>query len=105
MTDPEEYRMKKFTTKTGEPIEEATAILKIYKNGNFKIPGRRSISLANLHRMRGALLHHSEVRLFIRLERFKGNYLQAVKGKKEDKKNIEKWFKRYLEYPKKVRPK
>lgn len=73
--------------KDGLSIKDKTKIVKRYKNGNYKIPGQRSITPGNLKRKKSMLLHHKEVREFKEFYEFKGTYLQAVRAKgKEVKK-------------------
>ena len=80
----------------GMTIYERTKTIQTYKNGNIKIPGVRSISPANAKRKRSMLLHHAQVRGFIKGEDFKGKYINAVREKKEDiKKYVGKYSERY----------
>lgn len=78
----------------GLTIYERTKPIRVYKNGNIQIVGVRSISMANLKRKRGMLLHHSQVRSYIKGEKFKGKYVEAVREKKID---IEKYVGKYSE--------
>jgi len=72
-----------------DSIGQQTKILKRYKNGNFKIEGRRSISPGNWKRKRTMLLHHREVREYKEFYEFKGSYLEAIKAKGKELKTGE----------------
>jgi len=52
----EEFLIMGLPFENGESILERTRILRIFKNGNLRIPGRRSISCDNLHKLRSGLL-------------------------------------------------
>ena len=71
------------TKETGKKksIGEQTKILQRYKNGNYRISGKRSISSGNWKRKRTMLLHHREVREYKEFYDFKGSYLEAVANK------------------------
>ena len=62
-------------------IKAQTTILQRYKNGNYRIPGKRSITPGNWKRKRSMLLHHREVREYKEFYEFKGTYLEAVRLK------------------------
>ena len=81
----------------GLTIYQRTKVVRIFKSGNVKIIGRRKgISPANLQRKRAMLLHHSQVRSYIKGENFKGKYIEAVRKKKKDiKKYVGKYSERY----------
>jgi len=82
------------TKETGKKtIGEQTKILKRYKNGNYKIESRRSITPGNWKRKRTMLLHHREVREFKEFYEYKGTYLEAMKAKgKELKRGKGMWI-------------
>lgn len=72
----------------GKTIKDKTKILERYKNGNFRIVGKRSISPGNWKRKRTMMLHHREVREFKEFYEWEGTYLEAVRAKgKEIKKS------------------
>lgn len=52
----EECLIMSLPFENGESILEKTKILEIFKNGNLRIPVRRSISCDNLHKLRSGLL-------------------------------------------------
>lgn len=52
----EEFLIMDLPFENGESILEKTKILQILKNGNLRIPGRRSISCDDLHKLRAAML-------------------------------------------------
>lgn len=67
------------TKERGEKsVAEKVEVLKVYKNGNYSIPGQRSITPGNWKRKRSMLLHHKEVREYISFYDFEGSYLEAV---------------------------
>ena len=71
----------------GVAIRDKIKVEKVYKNGNYKIPGQRSISPGNWKRKRGMLLHHKEVREFRRFYgKEKESYLKSVKEKGKEMK-------------------
>lgn len=67
-------------------IREQTKVVHKYKNGNYRIPGQRSISPGNWKRKRTMLLHHREVREYKEFYEFKGTYLEAVREKGKELK-------------------
>jgi len=52
----EEYLIMDLPFENGESILEKTKIIQIFKNGRLKIPGSRSISCDDLHKLRAAML-------------------------------------------------
>ena len=81
-------------------IGDQTKILERYKNANYRIEGRRSITPGNWKRKRTMLLHHREVREFKEFYEYKGTYLEAMKAKgKELKKGKGMWIESVPESP------
>lgn len=89
----EEYRLMTIKEKGRPTVKEKIDVLKVYKNGNYRIKGQRSISPGNWNRKRSMLLHHVEVRAFRDFKSYEDkSYLEVTRLLKTARKKDDLFF-------------
>jgi len=87
-------RLMQMPDDDGRTIQDKVHVKQIYKNGNYRIPGQRSISPGNWNRKRSMLIHHKEVRAYREYYGLENvPYLKSVKALKKARKKDDEFFK------------